>query len=164
MKQIYAILILGLLIFDNSFGQDFKKIDYQFDFGTTLTIPYKKSIEIWPEFDGHPKTDYSSAFGYYFELMISYHFNSKIAINSGFNYNYNTLKINDKIGLTENKGSLTSSYLNLPILVKYRLSNNIPISISAGPYLGLMISANEKGTSYLTQPALFLRSQTQQFN
>ena len=143
------ILILGLISFGEIYSQDFKKINYQLDFGTTLTIPYKNTIEIWPEFEGHPQTDYSTNFGYFLEALISYNLNSKYSISTGLNYNLTSLKINDKIGLTENKGNLTNSFLTLPVLIKYRLSDKIPITISAGPYLGLLISANEKGTSYI---------------
>ena len=149
MKRIFTILILGLFIIECNYGQDFKKIDYQIDFGVSLTIPYKKTIEIWPDIENHPKTDYGSNLGYYLEFLISYNFKKKYAINSGLYYKYTSIKINDKIGYIENKGNLTSSYLNLPILIKYRFSNKIPVSISAGPYLGFMIRANEKGTSYI---------------
>jgi hypothetical protein len=145
MKHIFTVL--GILIATTIFGQDFKKFDYQFDIGTTLTIPYKKTIEIWPEADRHPETNYSSDFGYFLECMISYNFNKKVAITSGLNFNYSSLEINDKLGFYESKGNLTSSYLHLPILVKYRLHDKI--SISAGPYLGLLLSANEKGTAYI---------------
>jgi hypothetical protein len=145
MKHIFAVL--GILIVTNTFGQDFKKFDYQFDIGTTLTIPYRKTIEIWPEADRHPVTNYSSDFGYFLECMISYNFNRKVAINSGLNFNYSSLGINDKVGFYESKGNLTSSYLHLPILVKYHVYDKI--SISTGPYLGLLISAKEKGTKYI---------------
>lgn len=145
MKHIF--IVLGILIVTNIFGQDFKKFDYQFDIGTTLTIPYKKTIEIWPEVDRHPQTNYSSDFGYFLECMISYNFNKKVAINSGLNYNYSSLGINDKLGFYESKGNLTSSYLHLPILFKYHVYDKI--TISAGPYLGLLISANESGTTYI---------------
>ncbi len=145
----HFITILGIFTLTSIFGQDLKKIDYQIDFGTTLTIPYKKTIEIWPEVVGHPITDYSSDFGYFFEFMISYNISKKLEINSGLLYNHYKFKINDKVALTESKGDLISSYLHLPILIKYKLSENVPISFSSGPYLGLLIKANEKGTSYI---------------
>ena len=148
MKPILMILLLGLISLVEIYAQDFKKISYQLDFGTTLTIPYKKTIEVMPEFAGHPQTDYCSDFGYFLELFISYKLNSKYSISTGLNYNYTVLDINDKIGLIENKGNLTNSYLTLPFMIKYRLYEKIPITISAGPYLSMLISANEKGTSY----------------
>lgn len=143
------IIVLGLISIGEILSQDLKKVNYQLDLGTTLTIPYKRTIEIWPEFDGHPQTEYSSNFGYFFEFLISYNLNSKYSILTGLNYNYSSLKINDKIGLTENKGNLTSSYFTLPILIKYRLSDKIPSTISAGPYIGYLVNTNEKGTSYI---------------
>ncbi|MCK4663201.1 MAG: PorT family protein [Bacteroidales bacterium] len=145
----YIILITGIIAVTNLFGQEFKKIDYQVDFGTTFSIPYKKTIEIWTNIEGHPKTDYSSGFGYFFEFMISYNINTNLAIISGLNYNLNKFEIYDKIGLTESKGDLTSSYLHLPILINYSVSDKLPISISAGTYLEFLINAREKGTSYI---------------
>ena len=145
MKRIFTGL--GILIVTNIFGQDFKRFDYQFDIGTTLTIPYKKTIESMPEVDRHPVTNYYSDFGYFLECMISYNFNKKVAINSGLNYNYSSLAINDKVGFNESKGNLTSSYLHLPVLFKYHVFDKI--SISVGPYVGLLISANERGTTYI---------------
>ena len=79
MKQILMILILGLISLGEIKSQDSKRINYQFDFGTTLTIPYKNTIEIWPEIINHPQTDYSSNFGYFLEILISYN-----TINSDF--------------------------------------------------------------------------------
>jgi hypothetical protein len=154
MKQILMLLILGLISLGEIYAQDFKKINYQFDFGTTLTIPYKRTIEIWPEIDNHPQTYYSSNFGYFLEVLISYNLNSKYSMTTGLNYNLTSLKINDKIGLFENKGNLTNSYLTFPVMIKCHLSEKIPITISAGPYLGLLISANEKGTSYIDTAGL----------
>jgi hypothetical protein len=161
MKYFFTIILLFTATY--FFGQDFKKINYQLSFGTTVTIPYKKSIEIWPEVDGHPRTEYGSNFGYFSEFLIFYNINKKISINSGLNYNYSRLKINDKIGFVESKGNITSSYIQIPVLISYHLSDKLPISISSGPYLGLLISAKEKGTSYIDNtiigsgdPAMYL--------
>lgn len=150
MKNILGILIIGLLIITGDiFGQDYKKINFQLNFGTTVAVPYKKTIEIKDKFDLNPQTNYSSNFGYFLEFLISYNLNSRYVISTGLNYNYNSLKIDNKIGFEEDKGYLTSSYLTLPILIKYRLSNKIPISISAGPYIGFLLNANENGTTYI---------------
>lgn len=148
MKKILTILILGQLTLSNAFAQDLKKIDYQIDIGTTLTIPYKKTSEKWPEIEGHPQTDYSSNIGYFLEFLISYNLNSTYSIGTGLNYNYNSLKVSDKIGLFENKGNITSSNLTLPIIFKYRISEKIPLSISAGTYASFLIGSNDKGTAY----------------
>jgi len=154
MKNIFLIFILGTISFVEIPAQDVRKMDYQLDVGTILTIPYRKTIEILPEFEGHPKTAYTSDFGYLFEFLVSYSANGKYSILTGLNYNYFSLKINDKIGLIENKGNLTSSYFTLPILIKYRLSDKIPFTLSAGPYIGYLVNANEKGTSYIDTAGL----------
>jgi hypothetical protein len=147
MKLLFTILAVLATI--SAFGQNFKKIEYQFDLGSTITIPFKKTIELWPEFKGHPKTDYNFDLGYFLEFLISYNFNQKVAIISGLNFNYNNLKIDDNVGFVESKGDLTISYLHLPVLVNYQLFNHIPLTLSTGPYLGLLLAANEKGTSYI---------------
>ncbi|MFA6402495.1 MAG: porin family protein [Salinivirgaceae bacterium] len=149
MKQIITIVILAFISLVNTIAQDFKRIDYLFDFGTTLSIPYKKTIEIWPDFDGHPQTDYSTNFGYFLEFMVSYNLNTNYAIGTGLNYNYGSLKVDNKITLFENKGNLTNSYLTLPLLIKYRLTDKIPISLSVGTYLSVLMGAHEKGTTYI---------------
>lgn len=156
LKSIILILFLGLITLGEIFAQDFKRINYQLDFGTTLTIPYKKTIDILPEIDGHPQTDYSSNFGYFLEVLISYNLNSKYSINTGLNYNFTTLAINDINGLFENKGNLTNSYLTIPVLMKCRLFDKMPITISAGPYLSMLISAKEKGTTYIDTAGVVL--------
>jgi Outer membrane protein beta-barrel domain len=149
MRQL--ITLLGLFYLTNIFGQEFKKINYQIDIGTTLTVPYKKTIEVMTEYEGHPVTDYSSNMGYFFEFLISYNINTKFSIESGLNYNYSKLKINSSIGFTDNKGHLTSSYIGLPIMIKYRALDYL--SIACGPYFGLLLSVKEKGTSYIDTSA-----------
>ncbi|MDA3866666.1 MAG: porin family protein [Salinivirgaceae bacterium] len=149
MKKIIAILILGLFSIGEFHGQDLKKMQFQVDFGTTLTIPYENSIETLPGFERNPQTDYGSGFGYFFEILMSYNLNSNYAISTGLNYNYLSLKITDKAGFKENKGDLTTSYLTFPVWITYRLSEKIPLKVSAGPYLSVLIGANEQGTTSL---------------
>lgn len=148
MKQISLIIIIGIISLGDIYAQGIKQISYQLDFGPTVTIPYKKTVEIMPEFDGHPTTNYTSDFGYFVEFLVSYNLTRKYSIQTGLNYNYTSLKISDNAGLIENKGNLTNSYFSLPILFKYRLSEKIPFSISTGPYIAYLVKANEKGTTY----------------
>jgi len=141
-----SILILVFFAVTNLFGQEAKKFDYQVDFGTTFSIPYKKTVEVMQNFEGHPITNYSSNFGGFCELFVSYCLNSKFAINSGLNFNYNRLKINDLRGIFVKKGYLSTSYLSLPILINYQISNEIPLSFSVGTSLSLLLNTTEKGT------------------
>ena len=149
MKQILTILILGVIAIGNIYSQETKKLNYQFDLGTTLSVPYKKTIEIWPEIEGHPQTDYSSSFGYFCELLVSYNINQKFFIQTGLNYNSNRIDINDKIGLIENKGKVLISYLNLPLYFGLKPIDDLPMTVSVGPYIGFILTAKEKGTSYI---------------
>lgn len=147
MKLINTII--GLLTFTNIFSQDFKRIESQFDLGTTMTIPYKKTVVTWPGAINGPQTDYNSNFGYFFEYMISYNMTNKIAIYSGLNYNFNRYGIVDKIGFMERKGNLTSSNVYFPVLFRYSFSDKVPLLLFTGPYLNLLINAREKGTLYI---------------
>jgi hypothetical protein len=46
MKLIAFILFLGLLSSDEILAQGHRKVDSQFDFGTTLAVPYKKTMAV----------------------------------------------------------------------------------------------------------------------
>ncbi|MCK9207958.1 MAG: PorT family protein [Salinivirgaceae bacterium] len=166
MKHI--LLIITFISVTSLFGQDFKKVDYQFDFGTSMTIPYKKSIERFPNID-NPKTDYSSSFGYFFEFIGTYNLNSTFSIYSGINYQATRLGINDMVGAITNTGYIATSYLNIPIFFKYHVLSSL--SISAGSYIGVLISAKEKGTTYIdlsvldpSDPILETIDPTQDYN
>ena len=143
----HLLLILGLFITAEIFAQDFKKINYQINAGTIMSVPYKKTIEIWPDIENHPRTDYGSAFGYFLDLKIQYNLNDKSAIASGFNYSLFSVKIEDKAGMIENKGNISTTCLNIPLFFQYKLFNKLPISVAAGPYLGILLNAKEKGTT-----------------
>jgi hypothetical protein len=145
----HLFTMVGLFTWFNISAQDFKKIEYQFDLGTTITVPYKRTIELYPEFSGHPAGKYRSDFGYFLELLVSYNFSKTIGIKSGLNYNYTTLQINESVGFEESKGTLSFSYIQIPVLGKYRLSDQTPLSLSVGPYFGLLMKARVKGTSYI---------------
>ncbi|MCB8999394.1 MAG: outer membrane beta-barrel protein [Bacteroidales bacterium] len=147
MKLI--VTIIGLFAFTNLFSQDFKRIESQFDFGPTMTIPYKKTVETWPGVIDGPQTAYSTNFGYFFEYIICYNISNRIAFYSGLNYNLNQYKIDEKFVFMERKGNLTSSNLYIPAFIRYRLSENIPFLLSAGPYFNLLIHTREKGTLFV---------------
>jgi hypothetical protein len=150
MKLI--VTIIGLFAFTNLFSQNFKRIEYQIGFGPTLTIPYKRSVDTYPEaFESGPQTVYTPNFGYFFEYMMSYNISSRIAFYTGLNYNLNQYNKDDKFELIfmERKGTLTSSNFYIPAFIRCRLSENIPFLLSAGPYFNFLIHAREKGTLFI---------------
>jgi hypothetical protein len=149
MKKRLTILLMGFLVLGNSFAQETPKIEYQFDLGTTLSLPYKSKIETWPNVANSPVTNYNSSFGYFLEVMASYNISYKIAINSGINFSHNAIKIDDKIGVIEYKGKMLNSYLQIPVMCTYKFSGKTPFSISVGPYIGLLLNSKEKGTQYI---------------
>ena len=152
MRQILVILLVFFIISSVN-GQEDKKWNFQLNFGTTITIPYVKSEENNFVFNGQivntERINYSSGFGYFAEFITSYNFNSKLALMFGANYSNLSFNINSELELQTNKGTITTSNIHLPLLAKYKLIEKIPISISFGPYLRILTSANEKGTIYL---------------
>jgi len=153
MKNIILLIILIASTF-SIYGQEdeIKKFNFQFDLGTTISIPYKQKCyyEVIPATFSSEDcyTEHSSDFGYYIDLVSFYNFNNKISIGLGVNYVFSSYKINDKYGYNYSEGKLINSYLNIPISIKYKISEKIPISISLGTYFGLLINANENGTIY----------------
>ena len=152
MKNI-LILFLFFLIVSSVKGQENKKWDFQLNLGTTITVPFKKYSENNYEYNGKiistEKINYSSGFGYFAEFITSYDLNSKISFLTGVNYSNTSFKINSELDIQYSKGTITSSNFHFPLFVKYKIIEKIPISISFGPYLRILTSANEKGTIYL---------------
>ena len=155
MKKKILIAILTVFVL-SSYAKDKEnnKFNFQFDLGTNISIPYKNKVlaptTLLPtENNGCYKTVYNSSFGYYLEVLTSYQLSDKFSISSGINYNYTSIKITDEEGLSVSKGNLTHSYMNIPLIIRYKIMNNIPLYISTGGYLGFMVNAKEKGTTYL---------------
>ncbi|GAO29124.1 porin family protein [Geofilum rubicundum] len=154
MKLIPFILFLSLLSTGEILAQDLKKVNYQIDFGTTLSMPYKKTIEVWPELENHPETNFSADWGYFFEMILSVPINSRNSILTGLNYSYFSTKINDRNGSFEHRGTISNSYITLPLMFKYRFSEEIPVSIASGPYLSFLVGAKEKGYTHFDSSKL----------
>lgn len=154
MKLIALILFLGLLSSGEMLAQDQKQMAGQINFGTTLTMPYKKTISVWPELENHPETNYSADWGYFFEFVWTASINSRNSILTGLNYSYFSTKIKDRNGSFEHRGTISNSYITLPLLFKYRLSEKIPVSIASGPYLSFLVGAKEKGYTHFDSSKL----------
>jgi hypothetical protein len=144
MKKPLFLPLFLIMVF-NSHGQELRKFSFQYNMGSTLSIPYKKTIELFPDFEGHPQTEYFSRFSYFIEGQFSYWFNQRLSVNTGLNFNINRLGIIDKIGLQTNTGEVESSYFTIPLLVNYHFKNKI--AVSAGPFFSILNNAKEFGTS-----------------
>ncbi len=107
-------------------------------------------------FEGHPETDYRYSVGYFFELSVSYRYDERVGFFAGLNYNYTTLGITDRCGLEESEGDISTSYLNFPVFMKYTFSENSPVSLAIGPYVGFRLHANEKGITTLDTAAIVM--------
>jgi len=81
MKKYFSVLVLFIVM--NSFGQEFKKFNYQFNAATTISIPYKKTITVqWQGYVGNPISHFGTNYGYLFELMTYYNINKKTSLNT----------------------------------------------------------------------------------
>ncbi len=149
-KKTIVIILLLFGYFEN-YGQEQKKFSAQFDIGTSISIPYKSSVTIRTLLPttGSSKTEYQTNIGYIGEILGNYNINNNISISSGLNYKSISYKINDGEGIIKSTGTLNTSYINIPLLLNYKFSDNFPVSISAGTYIGFLIFAREKGTTYI---------------
>ena len=150
MKQI--ILILIVLFSTNIYAQELKKVEYELNLGTSISIPYQKTIDKTTDFGQRFIIKSSSNIAYFGELLYQYNFTPKIAISSGFNFSQYKWKSNFQSELTERKGTVKESYLNFPFLFQYQPFGNIPVYLSAGPYIGVLLSAKETGSNLSDLP------------
>lgn len=135
-------------------GQESKKINCQLGFGTTASLPYKKRI-IFRTFSAETiKMWHSSAYGYYIEFIAYYNFNNRISLSSGLNFCETRLDYKDtytKLSQYKHNGIIKSTYLNIPLLFRYRVLNKFPLSIGIGSYLGKYIEALSSTDPSLTK-------------
>ncbi|MCG6186401.1 porin family protein [Maribellus maritimus] len=146
MKYL-IILILMLPITINLHAQKFKKIEYGLYLGASFSVPYQKDIERTTDFGQNFIIKSNSKMGYFSELLFLYNFTSKTAICTGLNFTQYKLNSNFQSDGLERDGTVNESYLNIPFLIQYQLFEKIPISLSAGPYIGILINAKENGVT-----------------
>ncbi|WP_430813220.1 outer membrane beta-barrel protein [Carboxylicivirga sp. RSCT41] len=148
----YSLFLFFVFIITTDIcSQENKRLNYQINAGTSLSVPHKKKINTLTMTEDQLYIEYSAAFGYFLEIMASYDLTEKSYLMTGFNYNTNTTSIYEKAGAIENKGEKTTSYINVPLLFGLRSRN---MSLAAGPYLGFVIRAKEKGTIYIDTTGL----------
>ena len=141
--------ILGILALNPIFGQVMKKVTYHFEVGTSLTIPYKSKIEIFPDIVDHPIYNYKPNLGYFAGALIEYNFNNKFFLMSGIDYIHSRLRIDSKTGIIEIKGNINSTYFNIPLIIQFKFFEKIPLKIGIGSYFSTLLEAKEKGTLYI---------------
>lgn len=124
-------------------------MNYQTSFGTSISIPYKKTIDILPEFDGHPIINYESGYDYFVELMLLYNLNERMTLNTGVSFINAKLQVKRVAGPTEQDGIIRTNYLGIPLEFNYQIFENIPLRIGFGAYFNLLLKSKEKGTMYI---------------
>ena len=160
MRKILIFIILVFFANIENFAQEEKKLSYQFDLGISIAFPYKQLIytyKMYPMIMSTPYTEYKTDYGYYVEGLFKYNLKNKFSITSGFNYKYISYKIKDIWHININDGNINNSTLSIPFLLNYKLSNKIPITVSAGPYIEMIINAQEIGvTSFDTSKVMVI--------
>jgi hypothetical protein len=145
IKKIIVLVFITITLTFNSYAQDFKKLSFQFDAGATVSIPNYNKSEYLTNITDHPETTYLPCSGFFGEIIGTYQLSKKTSLQSGINYSFFRQRIVDEIGNEERKGRIKRSYLQLPVLFRYKLSNNHPLNIGIGPYLGYLTHAKRKG-------------------
>jgi hypothetical protein len=143
------LTIIGLIILLSISGQEVQKLNYQINFGTNISIPYKKTIETHQEFEGHPIMNFKSGYDYFVEFILTYNLNPRMSLNSGVSFINNKLQVNSTAGQIEQDGIIRTNYLGIPLEFNYQIFENIPLRIGFGAYLNLLIKSKEKGTMYI---------------
>lgn len=146
-KLIFTII--GLILFLSISGQEVQKFNYQINFGTNISIPYKKTIETFQEIEGHPIMNFKSDYDYFIELILTYNLNSRMTFNTGVSFINNKLQVNSTAGQIEQDGIIRTNYLGIPLEFNYQIFENIPLRIGLGAYLNLLLKSKEKGTMYI---------------
>lgn len=153
-KIIFSLL--GLILFFSTIGQETKKINYQINFGASVSIPYKSQIEIeWNSDDG-PITYFKPDIGYFAELMLSYNFNKRMLLNTGASFITSNLQEHSFIGIVERNGIRQTNYLGIPLTFDYQVLKNKALRAGLGLYLNFLINAKEKGTRYLDTTGFYI--------
>lgn len=137
----YLLALTCILFSVNLLSQEFKKVSYQVNAGTTLSIP-----DASPVFEGFEdaQRNYSNAFGYFVNFLVSYNFTDSYGLSTGLNFNSINTKIDDEFGGATYDTNWHIRYLNIPLMFDYNLSEHF--TLSGGAYGGILISAKEKGT------------------
>lgn len=140
---IVTILLLTPFI---AFSQQANPVSFQLNIGTSVSIPYQRHLETMTEFSGHPETDYRSNLGFFGEVLTGKSINERVDLLAGLQYNFSRIKVHDQLGALESRGTINTGYLGLPLLIKYKISDRVPFSVSLGPTFGYILTAREKGT------------------
>ena len=142
--KIISSFIIMILIIVSVKGQTNKKINYQINFGTCISLPYKYKIEI-PKYD--MAFNSNPSFGYFTEILVGFNFNNQFSIFTGVNYLQSNLNINNNFFDLKIKGKRKSSSLVFPLVAKYQFSKKLPVIVGFGTYFSKILTIEEKGTS-----------------
>jgi len=159
MKFAFLILLIVCCFSSfNLFGQSKNPLSYQLNVAANITIPAKRTIEIWPEIEGHPVSEYSQSTGGFIELSINYAINEEISFNPGI-YLSDNLISESYTSLIENRVSnIRLTYTGISALLEYKPDKDKKLSIGIGPYVSYLILANEKGVVTIDSSQLLLQT------
>jgi len=158
------LLFFSLLILHESEAQD--KFEFELNSGISYSIPYQKEVSILitdVDVDGGTNTNYNSNNDYFIGFLISYKLNNKQSLSTGLSYVKYSLEITDYQLFQEQEGHLETNYFNIPFLFNQKYSDSSSFSISFGPYVGILIDANENGTSYTDRAIVQLNPNNPRF-
>jgi len=139
MKQLF--LVFFLLIHLTSFSQTNKRLYYQCNIGSNISIPrnfsavssYSNSI------------DYKSNIGMFAEMGINYQLNNKYFLFSGINYAFNKLERNQSwFNNLISTYKSSSQLISIPLELKVGVTKSRQLMVGFGGYIGKIVSNERK--------------------
>lgn len=156
MKQRLKFGLMAFVVFLISAdiaSQSLKeRIDFQFNIGSTFTLPLTNTAKQWPDIIGTPEVKYTAKIGYYTEFNLSYKVFKKYSVITGLSLNYKAFNKIDYMGYITNEGNFVGYWMSLPLLLDYRVSETLPLHIAIGPSLNYLFYAKEEGTTTFASP------------
>lgn len=137
-------LLFLLVLFSVSIFAQEKKIKYQLSFGPTLSVPKTSKLSD-SNIDGFPEIKSSINIGAFILPSINYSFNKKTSLEFGLGFYLDRFSIENKIGVSVNKGNRNINQLQLPININFRFGNDNSYLFGIGGFTSLLLSAKEKG-------------------
>lgn len=154
----FSIFVFFLSLSIVSIAQANKPFDFQLAIGPSYTIPFKKDLSergdmidnmnfIGSDYYSGDITRYCNGdYGFFIDVDAIINIGDRFSMTSGIGYRRNSWDIytrsNDHIWDLE----YTSNYINIPLNLNYTISEYVPITITGGIYVGILLKTNAKLT------------------
>jgi hypothetical protein len=147
LKKIIITLLVLLFANVKAISQDTSKITdgRQFIYGAKIGLNYMRLSNLTKTYSIDDIIDHYYRPGYSIGVFIEHDIFSNTSLSAELNYQYNTERIilyTGYNGIIEKE--LKFSYINIPILIKYKLSFFKNLTLLLGPSFNIQIGAKQK--------------------